>query len=268
MSSRSATSGIVSALGRSGLNIEGYEHFIQTDASINPGNSGGALVNLKGELVGINSAIIGPAGGNVGIGFAVPSVLAKAVMEQLIRFGEVRRGRLGIAMQDAAGGQEGALIAEVQPNSPAAVAGLQKGDVVTALNGRPVRGAAELRARLGVVPVGEAVELRVLHRGEARTVKARVAPVQPAGGAGREIAELAGAQLQDVRRGKDRAVLVASVEADSPALVHGLREGDLIIGVNEQRVNTIAELSKRLRASGRLALNVVRGDFVLTIPLR
>src|ERR687883_1809912 len=110
---QTATSGIVSALGRSGLSVEGYEHFIQTDAPINPGNSGGALVNLKGELIGINSAIIGPAGGNVGIGFAVPSVLARAVMEQLIRFGEVKRGRLGIAMQDIEGG-EGAVVSEVQ----------------------------------------------------------------------------------------------------------------------------------------------------------
>src|SRR6185295_10337065 len=110
---QTATSGIVSALGRSGLSVEGYEHFIQTDASINPGNSGGALVNLKGELVGINSAIIGPAGGNVGIGFAVPSVMAKAVMDQLIRFGEVKRGRLGVAIQDVVGG-EGATIGEVQ----------------------------------------------------------------------------------------------------------------------------------------------------------
>jgi serine protease Do/serine protease DegQ len=265
---QTATSGIVSALGRSGLNIEGYEHFIQTDASINPGNSGGALVNLKGELIGINSAIIGPAGGNVGIGFAVPSVLAKAVMDQLVRYGEVRRGRLGIAMQDAAGGQEGALIAEVQRNSPAAKAGLEKGDVVTALNGRPVRGAAELRARLGVVPVGETVELRVTHQGETHVVKARVAPVVGGGGVGQAIPELEGAQLQNARRGNDRAVLVAGVAEDTPAFSHGLREGDLIVGVNRRRVNDMAELSKRLRAKGRLALNVVRGDFLLTLPLR
>src|SRR3954464_6405924 len=143
---QTATSGIVSALGRSGLSMEGYEHFIQTDAPINPGNSGGALINLKGELIGINSAIIGPT--NVGIGFAVPSVMAKAVMDQLIRFGEVKRGRLGIGME-AVGGGEGALIADVEPNSPASSAGLRKGDVVTALNGHPVRAPAELRARLG-----------------------------------------------------------------------------------------------------------------------
>jgi len=165
---QTATSGIVSALGRSGLSVEGYEHFIQTDAPINPGNSGGALINLKGELIGINSAIIGPAGGNVGIGFAVPSVLAHAVMTQLIRYGEVRRGRLGIAMQPNVGGIDGAQIAEVEPNSPAAAAGLRKGDVVTALNGHPVRGPAELRARLGVVPAGETVEFKVLRGKEPR----------------------------------------------------------------------------------------------------
>ena len=266
---QTATSGIVSALGRSGLHLGGYEHFIQTDASINPGNSGGALVNLKGELVGINSAIIGPSGGNVGIGFAVPSVLAKAVMEQLIRYGEVRRGRLGITMADAPGGQEGALIAEVQPGSPAAAAGIEKGDIVIALDGRPVRGAADLRARLGVVPIGDTVELRLLHHGEQRTVSARIAPVQRASIAGgRTIPELPGARLQDVRRGNDRAVLVASVQADSPALAYGLREGDLIIGVNQRRVGSIAELSRRLRSSQSLALNVVRGDFLMTIEIR
>jgi serine protease Do/serine protease DegQ len=265
---QTATSGIVSALGRSGLNIEGYEHFIQTDASINPGNSGGALVNLKGELVGINSAIIGPSGGNVGIGFAVPSVLAKAVMDQLVRYGEVRRGRLGIAMQDPVGGTEGALIANVQADSPAAAAGLEKGDVVTELNGRPVRSAAELRARLGVVPAGDTVELRVRHAGTTRELKARIAPIQSASAEGQAIPELAGAALQDVRRGDERAVLVTAVEAGSPAHGHGLREGDVIVGVNQRRVTTIAALGKRLRAKGRLALNVVRGEVLLTLPLR
>jgi serine protease Do/serine protease DegQ len=265
---QTATSGIVSALGRSGLSVQGYEHFIQTDASINPGNSGGALVNLKGELVGINSAIIGPSGGNVGIGFAVPSVLARAVMEQLIRFGEVRRGRLGITMQDAVGGTEGAVIIDVQPDSPAAAAGLRKGDLVTALNGRPVRGAAELRARLGVVPVGETVELRVQEKGETRTLKARVAEVESAAGAGQTIPQLPGAQLQDAHRGKERAVLVVGVESGSPAYAHGLRRGDVILGVNQQRVGSVAELGKRIRSSRRVALNVLRGDFLLTIQVK
>jgi serine protease Do/serine protease DegQ len=270
---QTATSGIVSALGRSGLSVEGYEDFIQTDASINPGNSGGALINLKGELVGINSAIIGPAGGNVGIGFAVPSVLARAVMDQLIRFGEVKRGRLGIAMQAVVGGADGALIAEVEANSPAAAAGLRKGDVVTALNGHPVRGPAELRARLGVVPAGETVELKLQRDKETQVIKARVAEVDKSQSAGgQSVPELGGAALAEVQRkglpGKNRALLVTQVEPGSPAFGHGIRAGDLIIGVNQRRVTTAEELAKALRASGRLALNVARGDFLLTIQLR
>ena len=269
---QTATSGIVSALGRSGLSVEGYEHFIQTDASINPGNSGGALVNLKGELVGINSAIIGPSGGNVGIGFAVPSAMARAVMEQLIRFGEVKRGRLGISMEDVVGA-EGARIAEVQASSPAAQAGLKAGDVVTGLNGRPVRGAAELRARLGVVPVGETVELRVQRGKEAHALKARIGEVEkgPVAG-GQSLPELAGAALADAERrglaGRNRAVLVTGVEAGSAAFNHGLRAGDLIIGVNQRRVESVQDLAKAVRAQGRVALNVLRGDTQLAIPVK
>jgi serine protease Do/serine protease DegQ len=269
---QTATSGIVSALGRSGLNVEGYEHFIQTDASINPGNSGGALVNLKGELIGINTAILGPA--NVGIGFAVPSVLASAVMDQLIRFGEVKRGRLGIGMAASVGGTEGALIAEVEPNSPAATAGLKKGDVVTALNGHPVRGPAELRARLAVVPVGDTVELKVQRGKENPVLKAQIGEIerQAATTTGQPSAELNGASLAEVQRsglpGKDRAILVTKVETGSPAFGHGIRANDLIIGVNQRRITTTQELAKALRAQGRLALNVVRGEFLLTIQLR
>ena len=270
---QTATSGIVSALGRSGLSVEGYEHFIQTDAPINPGNSGGALINLKGELIGINSAIIGPSGGNVGIGFAVPSVLARAVMDQLIKFGEVKRGRLGIAMQPPVGVNEGAQIAEVEANSPAAAAGLRKGDIVTALNGHPVRGPAELRARLGVVPAGETVELKIQRGKETQVVKARVAEIEKGQAAGgQSLPELSGAALTEVERrglpGKNRAVGVTAGEPASPAFTHGIRPGDVIIGVNQRRVTSVQDLGKALRGSGRLALNVVRGDFLLTIQVR
>ena len=269
---QTVTSGIVSALGRSGISPEGYEHFIQTDAPINPGNSGGALVNLRGEVIGINTAIIGPAGGNVGIGFAVPSNMARAVMQQLARFGEVRRGRLGISMQDAPG-REGAAIAQVQPDSPAERAGIRPGDVVTALNGRPIRASSELRAQLGVIPVGETVELRVLRGGETRTIRTRIAEVESRHAAGGErIAQLAGAVFVNAERsgarGKERVVVVAAVEAETPAFLAGLRPGDLVIGVNRRRVGTVAELAKALAANERAALNVVRGDFVLTIPVR
>jgi serine protease Do/serine protease DegQ len=268
---QTATSGIVSALGRSGLSMEGYEHFIQTDAPINPGNSGGALVNLRGELIGINSAIIGPSGGNVGIGFAVPAVMARAVMDQLIRFGEVKRGRLGISMQDVAGA-EGAIVSDVQADSPAAQAGLQKGDVVTGLNGRPVRGAAELRARLGVVPVGETVALSVQRGTEKQVFKARIGELQKTASAGGQaISELAGAELADAQRKdgrRDRAILVTDVQAGSDAFNHGLRVGDVIFGVNQRRVTTVKTLVTALHTQGPLALNVVRGDTVLSIPLR
>jgi serine protease Do/serine protease DegQ len=265
---QTATSGIVSALGRSGLSVEGYEHFIQTDASINPGNSGGALINLKGELVGINSAIIGPSGGNVGIGFAVPAVMARAVMDQLIRFGEVRRGRLGIVMEDVAG-SEGARVAEVVKGSPAAQAGLRGGDVVTALNGRPVRGAAELRARLGVVPAGETVDLRVQRGKDEQTVKARIGELdkgQVAGG--QAIGELPGAAFANAQSGRARAVVVTAVEPGSPAFEHGLRAGDVVVGVNQRRVSSVQDLAKQLRQAGRVALNVIRGETQMAIPIK
>lgn len=264
---QTVTSGIVSALGRSGLSVEGYEHFIQTDASINPGNSGGALINLKGELIGINTAIIGPAGGNVGIGFAVPSVMVRAVMDQLIRFGEVKRGRLGISMEDVAG-SEGARVAEVAAGSPAAQAGLRAGDVVIALNGRPVRGAAELRARLGVMPVGETIELQVRRGRETRTVKARIGELERGQGiGGQTIPELAGAAFVDVQRGRTRAVLVNAVQAGSPAFEHGLRAGDIVFGVNQRRIATVQQLAQAVRASGRVVLHVLRGETQLAIPI-
>jgi len=269
---QTVTSGIVSALGRSGLSPEGFEDFIQTDAAINPGNSGGALVNLRGEVVGINSAIIGPSGGNVGIGFAVPANMVRAVIRQIARFGEVRRGRLGIQMQDLPG-RDGAAIAQVQSESPAEKAGLRPGDIVTAVNGRPVRGAAELRAQLGVIAAGESVEMRVQRGAETRTVRARIGELEARhAGGGETLAQLAGATLRDDERagarGKERVVLVAAVEAGTAAFQAGLRPGDLIIAVNRRRVATVAELAKALSGTQAAALDVVRGDFLLTIPLR
>ena len=180
---QTVTSGIVSALGRSGLGIEGYEDFIQTDASINPGNSGGALVNLEGRLIGINTAILAPGGGNIGIGFAVPINMARQVMDQLVRYGQIKRGRIGVAIQDltpdlerALGTRhtEGALIARVEPGSPAQRAGLKSSDLVVAVDGASIRDASELRNRIGLARIGDTVELTIERGGADRTVAVRV----------------------------------------------------------------------------------------------
>jgi len=178
---QTVTSGLVSALGRTGLAKQGYEDFIQTDAAINPGNSGGALVSLRGELVGINSAIISPAGGNVGIGFAIPVNMARRVMEQIIATGHVERGRIGIALQDLRpssnrGRSEGAVIAEVAADSPAERAGLRKGDVVTMADGHPIRTAAQLRNLVGLARIGQAVRLTLERDGSPTNIVVRVAP--------------------------------------------------------------------------------------------
>jgi len=281
---QTVTSGIVSALGRSGLSVEGYEDFIQTDASINPGNSGGALVNLRGELIGINSAIIGPAGGNVGIGFAVPSNMARTVMSQIVRYGEVRRGRLGIEMADltpelakklGAGLLDGAVVAAVQPGSPAEKAGLRERDVVVALNGRPIRNSAELRARLGLTPIGEQVELRVNRGGEARVLRVQiVAPQEHTPGQGQAIPQLAGLQVVEIERGsalyqRIQGLIVSAVERDSRAWQSGLRPGDVIYGINNKRVRTLAEFQAVLRSAERsYTVSLLRGDFSVTIVIR
>ncbi len=277
---QTVTSGIVSALGRSGLNIEGYEDFIQTDASINPGNSGGALVDLHGRLVGINTAIIGPAGGNVGIGFAVPSNMARAVMAQLAQHGEVRRGVVGLSTQELtpalaqALGLEaahGAVVVEVAPRSPAARAGVEVGDVVLSLNGRPVRGSADLRNQVGLLPIGETVELRLLRDGRPRTARMQVeAPPSAAARGEIQLRELAGATvgtLED-RRGRDAGVLVVKVEPGSSAWRHGLRPGDLIIALNRSKIANTRDLAAAMKASGRLVLRVVRGEYIFSIVLR
>jgi Do/DeqQ family serine protease len=185
---QTVTSGIVSALGRSGLGIEGYEDFIQTDASINPGNSGGPLVSLKGECVGINTAILAPGGGNIGIGFAVPINMAQRVMEQLIRYGEVKRGRIGVAIQDLTPDlaeamktvhTTGAVIARVEPGSPAARAGLHQGDLVVAVNGAPVRSGTQLRNVIGLTRIGGEVDLKISRRGSEYSVGVKVEAAGP-----------------------------------------------------------------------------------------
>jgi serine protease Do len=179
---QTVTSGLVSALGRTGLGKQGYEDFIQTDAPINPGNSGGALISLKGELVGINTAILSPAGGNVGIGFAVPINMARQVMEQIVQTGRVQRGRIGVSIQDpSASGMpagEGALIAEVSPSSPAEAAGIRKGDLVVKADGLQIRSAAQLRNKVGLTPVGKSVQLTIRRDGSLQNLEVAIAPAE------------------------------------------------------------------------------------------
>ncbi|MDB5809505.1 MAG: serine endoprotease DegQ [Betaproteobacteria bacterium] len=281
---QTVTSGIVSALGRSGLSMEGYEEFIQTDASINPGNSGGALVDLRGDLIGINTAIIGPSGANVGIGFAVPVNMVRAVMTQIVRFGEVRRGRLGIDFEDltpdAAAklklkSADGAVVSNVQAESPADKAGLRRGDLVLAFNGRPVKSGPDLRNRLGLTPVGEDVELTVLRGGQQLAIKVQIAAPQTASTVeGQVVPQLAGLKIANVDRSKPQAprvegVLVVGIETGSVAAGYGLRPGDIIAVINRQRVRNINEFLAAVRTIDRaFQMSVVRGDFVLTFTIR
>jgi Do/DeqQ family serine protease len=258
--SQTVTSGIISALGRSGLNIEGYEDFIQTDASINPGNSGGALVNLKGELIGINTAIIGPSGGNVGIGFAVPTHMVRSVMTQLVASGSVTRGRIGVMIQNMSpelaknlgiDQASGALVGSVEQGTPAETAGLKAGDVVTAINGTPIYGASELRNRVGLSPVGTNLELTVLRNGDTKKVKVTItkAPDVKVQKAVLEEAKPAikGATFSDAGDG----VTVADVEQGSPAWMAGLRPNDKVVAVNRKPVGSVDELGEELKDSNR-----------------
>ena len=269
---QTVTLGIVSALGRSGLGIEGYEDFIQTDASINPGNSGGALVTLRGELIGINTAIIGPSGGNVGIGFAVPINMARAIMEQLAQFGEVRRGRIGVSVQDLTADvaqamkldrSAGALVTRVEPGSPADKGGLKARDVVTAIGGRPVKSGADLRLRIGLLRVGDKVDLSVLREGQTRSLSVTVGQREPQRAeAGDAVPRLAGATFSsEDQGGRARGILVSSVEQSSAAWSAGLRPGDLIVAVNRQPVANVDGFLRLARGvRGPLALNLVRGE--------
>ena len=281
---QTVTSGIVSALGRSGLDIEGYEDFIQTDASINPGNSGGALINLKGELIGINTAIIGPSGANVGIGFAVPSMMVKAVLDQIVRFGEVRRGRLGASSEDIThdlagslglASTEGAIISIVEPNSPAEKAGMKPRDVVIGVNGRAVRNAADLRNKVGMTSIGETIELRLIRAAKPLTVKVKIAkPLDIAGTEAETVPQLAGATVANFNAGsssreKIEGVLVTKVDANSPTWLHGIRPSDIIVGVNRRKIRSVQEFLAVLQASQDvIMLNLLRGDFRLTIVIR
>jgi Do/DeqQ family serine protease len=257
--SQTVTSGIVSALGRSGLGIEGYENFIQTDASINPGNSGGPLVNLRGELVGINTAILAPSGGNVGIGFAIPVNMAKAIKRQILEHGSVRRGTFGISIQnlnrelaqalDVPPGANGAVVSGVQTDSSAARAGLRAGDLITELNGRAIVSATDLNTQLALMRVGEKVKLGVIRDGRKRNLTARIAdPFEDFIDGRRISSQLRGARLGEVvdesDLGTNPGIAVGPVTEGSDAWKRGLRENDVIFQVNRMRVKDFEQLEE------------------------
>ncbi len=273
------TSGIVSALGRTPrLSREGYEDFIQTDASINPGNSGGALVNLRGELVGINSAILSGGGGNIGIGFAIPVNMVKNVMDQLIKFGKVQRGMLGVRMDTltpdllkavgAPPDTQGALVLQVTEGSAAEKAGIKSNDIITSVNSETVKGGPELRRAIGMMRIGDKVDIGLLRDGKPRKVTAVIAePAETEVASAADIHQgLDGAQLADGENGA--GVVVRGVEGGSAAAQSGLRANDVIIGVNRARVTSVKQLQEAASGNDLIVLNVRRGNATLLIPIR
>ncbi|WP_054179042.1 serine endoprotease DegQ [Trabulsiella odontotermitis] len=277
---QTATSGIVSALGRSGLNLEGLENFIQTDASINRGNSGGALLNLNGELIGINTAILAPAGGSVGIGFAIPSNMARTLSQQLIQFGEIKRGLLGIKGTEMSADiakafkldvQRGAFVSEVLPNSGSAKAGIKSGDVIVSLNGKPLSSFAELRSRIATTEPGTKVKLGLLRDGKALDVEVTLDKSTSSTASAEQISPaLQGASLSDGQlKDGSKGIVIDSIEKGSAAAQVGLHKDDVIISINRERVRSIAEMRKVLEAKPSvIALNVVRGNESIYLLLR
>jgi serine protease Do/serine protease DegQ len=278
--SHTVTSGIVSALGRTGISRNGYEDFIQTDASINPGNSGGALVNMRGELVGINSAIISRTGGNVGIGFAVPTEIASSIMRQILDFGEVRRGLLGVTIQgiDAevaealnATVDRGALITVIVPGSAAEQSGLQVDDIIVAVNDDAITDAAELRNAIGLMRSGDDVHIDYIRDGDAQSTTAVLGQQQAANSTGSDIHPgLEGAQFATLTTssGAEGGIEVTEVDAGSPASQRGIRSGDVITAVNRRSVRNVQQLRELASTNRILFLLVQRGDRSLMLQIR
>ena len=272
------TSGIVSALGRTGISRSGYEDFIQTDASINPGNSGGALVNMNGELVGINSAIISRTGGNVGIGFAVPSEIARSIMRQILDFGEVRRGLLGVTITtiDEEGAKalgaevnSGALVSNIEPGSAAEQAGLLVDDIIVRVDDKRIDDSRELANAIGLKGSGEEVKIEYVRGGEQRFVTAVLGQQSSVRSAGTDIHPgLVGAQFASSSTSGTGGVDVTEVEAGSPAAQRGLRSGDTIIAVNRRSVGDLRELRSVSQGNRILFLLVQRGDRQLMLQIR
>lgn len=275
---QTVTSGIVSALGRTGLNIENLENFIQTDAAINSGNSGGALVNLKGDLIGINTAILGPNGGNIGIGFAIPSNMVKTVINQLIQFGEVKRGSLGVTgtelnadLAKSFGYDKnfGAFVNEVIKGSAADKAGIKSGDIIIKVNGKEISSFGELRAKIATLGAGTKVKLTVFRGGKEIDLNVTLGQVEEmtAKDASEISSALSGASLSN---NEDGGVLVKNVEPRSPAYAIGLKNGDIILGINLNDIKNLNELKELLKETkGRVsALKILRNGSTIFITMR
>ncbi|HET6911933.1 MAG TPA: DegQ family serine endoprotease [Rhodanobacteraceae bacterium] len=279
---QSATSGIISGLQRQDLRSNGYQNYIQTDASINPGNSGGALVNLAGELVGINSMIYSPSGASAGLGFAIPSDLAVSVMQQLIKNGHVSRGSLGVEAQDltpqvaaalGTSARSGALITDVTPGSPAAKAGLKPGDLVVAVDGKPIDNAQDLRNAQGLKPLGTTLQLEIERGSKRMAVSATLAAdANTLAGASLD-PRLAGASFVELpgslRQQGASGVGISDVDANSRAAQQGLQSGDIVVGVNNTATPNLATLRRVLAAHPkRLLLVIVRGGQIAQLPIQ
>lgn len=281
---QTVTSGIISALGRSGLGIEGYEDFIQTDASINPGNSGGALVNLNGELIGINTAIFSQNGGNIGIGFAIPINMALGIMEQLLETGEVRRGYLGLYAQDLSpelaeafglARQSGAIVNRVLENSPAEKAGLKTGDIIIRIDGKPIRNSSDVRNQIGLRRIGEKVVFDILRDGKTINIAVEiVAGKEDLGTPSAVNPRLEGMTVGDIKPdhplyGKMEGVVIAGVQRGSPAWRSGMREGDVITSVNNAPINNLQDFLTAVdKREGSLVLRIVRGNAAAFIVIK
>jgi serine protease Do/serine protease DegQ len=281
---QTVTSGIVSALDRSGLGIEGYENFIQTDAPINPGNSGGALVNLRGELVGVNTAIFSPgrSAGNVGIGFAIPSNLVKQIADQLLEHGEVKRAYLGVQMQDISPAlaeafqidvQQGAVVTQIVEDSAADEAGLKVGDVVIAVDDVKLSNADSLRNSIGLMMVGQTVKLDIIRNGKPKTVVAKVKETEKNLTSATVHPKLSGATFGDLEPdspyyGHVQGVMIYSVKQGSPAWQSGLRAEDVITSVNRQPVKNLDTFKPLVHDADQLLLNIVRGRRAMFLLLK
>jgi serine protease Do len=273
---QTVTSGIVSALQRSSLGIEGYENFIQTDASINPGNSGGALINFKGQVIGINTAIFSPAGGNVGIGFAIPSNMARSVMLQLIKYGSVKRGLMGVIVQDLTPAlantlhipnQLGALVSQVTPNSPAAAAGIKPGDVIQGVDSVTIQNGAQVRNTVGLLRVGSSIALKILRDGKTVSLTLTTAdPDQYLAQTEKNNRFLFGIALMDFDQltpamGRIQGVQILRIAENSMGWRSGLRPGDVIVSANQKPVTNTTQLQQVAQQSkDELLLNILRGD--------